>query len=258
MRRKDDDGRAEGPRTRALDAYAQLREDLLRGTLPPGGRLRIAELQARYGIGAIPLREALNRLCAEALVEKHEQRGFAAPPLDFDAYLDITNARLVVEEAALRLSVAARSRAWEDRLVLAFHRLSRAAPEPGREAERPDFLLTDAWAESHRAFHMALVDNCGGGWLTQFAGTLYDQSARYRTRRRQLSMATPPVRAHLVREHSEILDACVAGDADRAVGLLVTHYRRSVELVMGEAVAVEHQPLRFRLSAEPRAEAASG
>lgn len=248
--------RGEGARTRSQDAYACLREDLVRGALAPGSRLRIAELQTRYGIGAIPLREALNRLSAEALVEKRDQRGFAVPPLDIDAYLEITNARLVVEQAALGLSVAEGGRAWEERLVLAYHRLSRAAAEGG--SSPGDYLLTDGWAEAHRVFHITLVDNCGNPWLTSFASALYDQSARYRMRRRQLSNAAPPVRATLVQEHRDILDACVDGDVDRAVGLLVEHYRRSVEIVLGRLVDVLDGPLRFVLPSTSHRDAASG
>lgn len=233
------------PRTLAQDAYGLLREDIVRGTLAAGAKLRIAKLQADYGIGAIPLREALNRLSAEGMVTKVEQRGFAVPPLDFEAYLDITNTRLVIEDAALRRSIAAADRDWENRLVVAFHHLVKAGPEPGREEDSPGFLLSDAWAETHRVFHMTLVDNCGSAWLLTFARTLYDQSARYRQRRRQLSSRVAPVRANLIREHRDILDACVRRDADTAAQLLTEHYRRSVEIVLGMPIRLGSAPLRL-------------
>ncbi|MFN3614770.1 MAG: hypothetical protein ACK4WC_09460 [Rubrimonas sp.] len=87
------------------------------------------------------------------------------------------------------------------------------------------------------------------------------RAALPRRRRSAASLgATRPCasRSRSTAPSSEILDACVCGGADGAVGLLVTHDRRSVELVMGEAVVVETQPLQFRLSATPVDEAASG
>jgi GntR family transcriptional regulator, carbon starvation induced regulator len=242
-------------RTLSEEAYAALRRDIVRGSLAPGIKLRLAWLQKEYGFGALPLREALNRLSAEAMVEKHHQRGFFVPPLDLRACLDITNARLVVEDTAVRLSIARADRAWEERLVLAFHYLSRVAPEEGHDAVAPAFLLTEEWAETHRIFHLTLVDNCGNDWLVGFARTLYDQSARYRHRRRQLSAVSPPLRANLVREHRDILEAALRGDADTAVGRLIAHYQCSTEILLGQRVELVRAPLRFVLPDEGTADA---
>jgi GntR family transcriptional regulator, carbon starvation induced regulator len=38
--------------------------------------LQIEAMSERYGIGAAPVREALNRLSSEGLVERRSQRGF--------------------------------------------------------------------------------------------------------------------------------------------------------------------------------------
>lgn len=217
--------------SRSQAAYDALRRDLIDGVLEPGTRLMIGELQTAYDLGAIPLREALNRLSAEHMVLKSEQRGFSVPPLDLDDYLEIQNARLVIESAALRETLAARSGDWEDRMVVAMHHLVRAG-------QGEDFLLGDGWADSHRDFHATLISGCRNRRLLAYAANLYEQSARYRMRRRRLSSMRPPARASLVDEHRAIVDAALAGETERAVALLVEHYRRSVEIVYGTPIVL--------------------
>ena len=58
----------EADETASADAFTLLRADIISGALQAGSRLRFIELQARYGIGTSPLREALSRLAADRLV----------------------------------------------------------------------------------------------------------------------------------------------------------------------------------------------
>lgn len=81
------------PLSRSSEAYDRIRQDVIAGHLEAESKLTIADPQARYGMGAMPLREALNRLAAEQFVRKLEQRGFAVPPLEPPQFLEIQNAR---------------------------------------------------------------------------------------------------------------------------------------------------------------------
>ena len=68
---------AAGPKsTLASTVYHQLRDDLLRGVLETESKLRVEWVVSRYGAGASPVREALNRLASEGLLGRHDQRGF--------------------------------------------------------------------------------------------------------------------------------------------------------------------------------------
>ncbi len=224
--------------SRSSEAYDLMREDLINGTLIPGTKLIITDLQERYGIGAMPLREALNRLSAEQFVEKHDQKGFSVPPLNAEVFLEIQNARIVVESAALRESVATHAPEWEDRLVLAFHHLAKAA------RGGPDYLLSDAWSMAHARFHHELISGCKNSWLQTFASQLFQQSSRYRSRRRQIDSQTSGHQS-LVDEHFRIMDPAIKGDAETAVSQLIDHYQRSVEIVLKEKVDLSLSPLRF-------------
>src|SRR5690606_2674715 len=61
-----------GQATVASQLYQRLRADILLGELEPGSKLRLSALAQQYDAGAIPLREALNRLSAEQLVSQHD------------------------------------------------------------------------------------------------------------------------------------------------------------------------------------------
>jgi len=233
------------PPSLSQQAYIELRRDLVRGGFEPGTKLMISELQNRYGLGAMPLREALNRLSAEQIVEKTDQRGFFVPALHYEDYFHIQNARIVIESAALRETVANRTVDWEDRMVVCMHRLERAGPSG--DAGDMDFLFSEGWAENHRRFHTTLISGCTNTRLLSFAANLFEQSSRYRMRRRKLSSLRPPARAQLVDEHSAILDAALAGDAESAVDRLVDHYRYSLEIVSGRKIRISDDKTRFVL-----------
>ena len=55
--------------TLASSVYQQLRDDLLRGALEAESKLRVELVVSRYGAGASPVREALNCLAAEGLLD---------------------------------------------------------------------------------------------------------------------------------------------------------------------------------------------
>ena len=217
---------ANGISTRATSLYDQLRSDLLDGALPPGSKLAIEALAERYAASPTPLREALNRLVADGLVERREQRGFVVTGISAADLAEITQTRCWLEEIALRESIAAHSTAWEEALVLAHHRLSRTPRSlaDDRFEDNPD------WEPRHRAFHHALIGGCGSRWLLGFCEQLADQHHRYRRLSAPRAFATRPVKG----EHEQLLEAALAGDADGAVALLKAHFRRTAQVILDD------------------------
>ena len=100
--------------------------DLLDGVLEAESKLRVEWVVSKYGAGASPVREALNRLASEGLLGRHDQRGFFIMPVSASELEELTRTRCWLEERALRESIAHRTAEWEEQLVLALHRLGRA------------------------------------------------------------------------------------------------------------------------------------
>lgn len=213
--------------TRASAVYEQLRADITHGTLEPGSRLRVEAMGARYGVGASPLREALSRLSAEGLVDRTDQRGFSVAALKWDELPILTHNRVQLETLALRESIAARDSAWEDRLVLLVHRLSRTP----RSLSETHYEPNPAWETLHRDFHRALLAGCPSRWLRGFCDTLAEEAYRFR----QLAAGKSFSKRNEHAEHTAIFEAAIAGRADDAVRLLTEHYTRTSTLVATQA-----------------------
>lgn len=203
--------------------YATLRQDILRGALPPAGKMRIEELCRRYGVTSTPVREALNQLSREGFVERREQRGFYVAEASMTELEQLTNTRCWVEPIALREAIAHRTIEWEERIVLAYHRMSRIDRSIGGET----FKDNPEWEAAHRAFHMALIATCPSRWLIDFCGLLSDHAARYRN----LAMSVIYPARDIAGEHREIMDVVISGDTEQATATLIKHYRRTAQII---------------------------
>jgi DNA-binding GntR family transcriptional regulator len=212
--------------TAASNLCDLIRADLLAGAFEPGSKLAIDAVATRYSSGQTPVREALNRLTTEGLVQRLDQRGFAVAAVTANDLLEITKTRCWLEERGLRESIANRTPEWEEQLVLANHRLARTP----RSLSDKYFDNNPQWEPLHRAFHTALIGNCGSTWLIRFCEQLADQLFRYR----QLSVQRVFPNRHEGDEHRSIVEAAIAGDADKAVALLSAHYQRTADMIRND------------------------
>jgi len=215
-----------GVSTRATSLYDQLRQDLLGGELEPGSKLALEALAERYEASATPLREALNRLVSDGLVERREQRGFVVAAISEQDLAEITKTRCWLEELALRESIAAHTTAWEEALVLAHHRLAKTP----RSLSENAFQDNPEWEPLHRAFHRALISGCGSRWLLNFCEQLADQHHRYRS----LSAPRAFAKRKVSNEHQQLVDAALAGRVEEAVTLLRLHFERTAKVILDD------------------------
>jgi len=203
-------------------AHERLRGDVLAGHWQPGQKLLMHQLRHHYDMGASPLREALNRLATEGLVVHNDQRGFVVAQASVEQLRDLVRTRITLESVALGLSFARRSPAWEEGLVLAFHRLSRAP----RSVQPDNYEENPSWEQLHRAFHFALLQACDSPLLLGFCEQLYDQAYRYR----QLAARKAYKRRNELDEHRALFDAAMANRVDDARLLMAAHYEHTARI----------------------------
>jgi DNA-binding GntR family transcriptional regulator len=208
------------PTTRSAVVHAQLREDVLRGRLQPGSRLRFVELANRFGVSQSVVREALTRLAEQGLAVALPQQGFRVTPLDRKHLDDLTEARVFLETGVFRLAVERGDLGWESSVLAAHHQLSRTQKfsAPGE--------LNAAWFDAHEQFHQSLLQGCGNHRLFALASSLRDAASLYRW------WAHPMGDGHhrqLDREHQQLLDAVLGRDQESAADLLAQHIRRTSE-----------------------------
>ena len=220
---------AEALPTAAMAAYERMRSDIVRGVLPPDSRLRLADMAERYQCGVMPMREALNRLAAEAMVAYSGQRGFAVAPISVEDLRDLTRARVLLQEVAIRESVLNGDEAWEERIVVAQHRLART-PRYLDEERRE---LNPLYDTLHREFHTALVSACGSQWIITMCEDLFDRAERYRCVSRTYQ---PKPREN---QHKAIVEALLGRRVEDAIRLSQEHVQATCELALRAMTAQE-------------------
>ena len=124
--------RAAAAETLTDRAYTALEEMIVRLELPPGGAVSEAILSERLGIGRTPIREALQRLARERLVQILPRRGVIVSDINVKAQLRLLEVRreierLVARSAARRATPEERSRFAE--LAKAFERAARTGDD---------------------------------------------------------------------------------------------------------------------------------
>jgi GntR family carbon starvation induced transcriptional regulator len=210
-----------GNGTIAGTLYEHLRNDILYARLGPGQRLRSDVMRERYGGGVGTAREALNRLRAEGLVVQEDQRGFRVAPVSLAELAELTKTRCWVNEVAVTASIANGDQAWEEGVLLSFHRMSRFAPTADDTASR--MMLH----QLHRTFHASLYAACGSRWLTAFAETLFDGAVRYQN----LARADNSDDRDYDAEHRAIMEAAIARNAPAAIAILDRHFHETADRI---------------------------
>ena len=164
-----------GDATRATLLYRALKEDIIRGVLPPRDWLRIDALRERYQAGASPLREALNRLVGGGAGGADRISAVLRWPTSTTSDIDeIMFTRCALNEIMLPAALSRTAiAAWEERVVLAHYHLSKTPPFTSDGDANEDYLAR------HREFHMSILAPCGSRWLLELSEKLFDWTQRH-------------------------------------------------------------------------------
>jgi DNA-binding GntR family transcriptional regulator len=189
--------------------YAALREAIVSGDLAPNARLVESDLGTAYEMSRGAVRTALIRLEQEGLVVREPHKGARVRQVSDDEAVEILQARAVLEGLAVRLTAQRIDDAGAERL--------RACLARQRDLlELGDLLgASDANAD----LHAALLELSGHGTALRLIRALNSQTVRYQYR----TILIPGRSAASVEEHAAIVEAVIAGDADRAEKAMRNH-----------------------------------
>jgi DNA-binding GntR family transcriptional regulator len=234
--------------TRGETAFLDIRRDILAGRLLPGERLQFSALSSRYEASVGVLREALSRLAEQGLVISEPQQGYSVAPVSIEDLQDLTAARIEIETAALRRSLAAGDLVWESRLVAAHHLLDRT---PQLSDDDPRMVRED-WSAAHARFHEVLLEACQSRRLRDIATALRDTSELYRRWSRYLRTEED---RDIPGEHELMLRAALDRDVEGAVKLLAQHieYTTNALIAAGKLAADSESAPADGGTARPRA-----
>jgi DNA-binding GntR family transcriptional regulator len=205
------------------DVHAQLREEILIGGLKPGERLLVQPLSQRFKVSLSVVREALTRLAEQGLAKSTPQIGFTVTALSVDDLLDLTRARVDIENLMIARAVVEGDMAWESAVVATHHAVAGTpSSDPVTGAINP------TWRVMHSDFHAAVASGCGSPVLQRIRAELYDKAELYRA----WAVRVYPDR-DVIAEHRRICDAVLDRDAARATDLMAAHITLTTDLLLG-------------------------
>ncbi|MEE8599464.1 GntR family transcriptional regulator [Euzebya tangerina] len=193
---------AEPPPSQAHAAYEALRDMLVTLEIRPGEPISEAVLMERLGVGRTPLREAVNRLTEERLVQKYPRRGTFAAEINLADLPLLTDLRREIE--ALAAGLAAYSATESDREALRALSPQEGDVRPG--GDPAEQMRKDT------AIHRHIYEATHNHFLIETASRYHAHSTRLWY---QFTDRLTDLGSH-VDEHRALIAHICAGEADRA------------------------------------------
>lgn len=204
-----------GAAARTLEA---LRQRIIALDLPPDTVLSRNDLARQYDISQTPLREALQRLEAEGLVDIYPQSRTVVTRIDTTQIYEAHFLRLAVETEVLRRLAESCDAATLDRLRMI---VSLQETLAGNPAEIPAFQELD------EVFHQTLMAAVGQPGLH----ALLRARSGHLNRVRRLDLPGPGKIKRILDGHRAIIEALAAHDPEAAQAAIREHLSQTVSRV---------------------------
>ncbi|MGD9921067.1 MAG: GntR family transcriptional regulator, partial [Pseudorhodoplanes sp.] len=138
--------------------YYELRDRAMRYDFKPGSRINEKALGEQLGVARATLREALNRLVAEGLLEFVLNKGFFRKAISVDEVFDLYQVRIALERRAVLLAIQRAS----DADIAAVKDYWVGVMQRSEKLATGDLLLAD------EEFHRRLIALSGNKELASF------------------------------------------------------------------------------------------
>jgi DNA-binding GntR family transcriptional regulator len=192
-------------------AVTKIKKLLFAGVVQPGEPVREEWLSSRLGISRPPVREAVQALVQQGLLERLPRRGVRAVTLTDADVWEIYSLRSVLDKFALELGIPVKDPALLQPLRAAVEKM-RSSSQAGDHA---------ANVEANREFHLSLIALGGNKRLLHTYENLMNQM--------QLLMSVNLSRESMEHQeigavrHEQLLAAIESGDLAEALAALAAH-----------------------------------
>lgn len=199
----------------AARAYHALERMIVMLELAPGSFVTEGALIDRLGLGRTPVREAIQRLAWEGLLDIRPRAGIAIAPLHAGDWVRVLDARRGVEILLARSAARYVTRAAADR----FHAAALAMQDAALSGSVQAFL------EADKAFDEALAFAADNVFAARLAAPLQTHSRRFWFRYKAETGLAEAAEHHvgLIRSILAGDEELAAQDAERLMTLLLAH-----------------------------------
>lgn len=196
-------------RLRRVTAYERLKDAIQHADLEPGQPLSETRLSEWLGISRTPVREALQQLAQEGLVDVIPGRAVTVAARSVQDVLDVVHLRMLLEPELVRLASETASPSELESLKESVAKM-QAAIEVGDQM---------AWSKADTQFHEVIGGACPNAMLNE---TVLQMRNRVHQIANVDSQTNPTRLAECTQEHQEIVhfmirrDSAAAAEATRA------------------------------------------
>jgi DNA-binding GntR family transcriptional regulator len=183
-------------------AYELIRTEILTCVLAPGQQVAQAQLVEKFGLGMTPVREALQRLTYDGLVQPYPRFGYIVSPVTESLVRHLFEYRLILETAVVRLAAV---RGGDEQ----FARLVESAHFTYVYHNRAEYVR---FLEQNALFHNSIGRLSGNPRLVEALAGLLDEL----TRVFHLGLDLRDSAAEMQAEHIALAAALQARDTGRA------------------------------------------
>ena len=199
---KDDQLAADTPRLLSEITYERIKEAIRNGELEPGQPLSETKLSKMLGISRTPVREAIQQLAQEGLVQVIPGRAITVASLSVREVMNVVHVRSILEPEVARLAAASISPDSLKNLKVVIQEMEETMDNGNRTA----------WAKADNRFHEILSEACPnkllGDMVIQVRNRISYLSTDNQTDYNRMLACT--------QEHRRVVEAIAAGDPQAA------------------------------------------
>ena len=197
----------------AGQVYEIIKKDIITCTFKPGQQIAQQQLADRYSVGVTPVREALQKLTREGLIQPIPRFGYLVTPITVADVAEVFELRTILETAAARLAAL---RATPEQL----EHLSELA------SSTYIFKVRDSYSDflvHNREFHVAVALASGNRRLVASVAQVMDEM----TRMFHLGLDVKDSAGEMRDEHQELVEMLRRKDSVRAEQVVLAQILRS-------------------------------
>ena len=192
------------------EVYKIIKEGIVKRKLLPGTQLKESDLVESLGVSRTPIREALNQLSKEGIIEIFPRRGAFVKNCTKEEVSEILILREVLEGVAARLATSQMSNTMVSKLETFFRDCRKG--------------LMD-YAEADERFHTEIIRASGSRRLIELVSNLKDSLQMLDMR--AVSFRYPERIKSSLAEHRKIIEAFKARDGALAETLTREHFQHT-------------------------------
>jgi DNA-binding GntR family transcriptional regulator len=195
--------------------YEQLRNDIINQDITWGERLNVNELQEKFGISCTPIREAINRLQKEGLVEYKNNVGANVIEIEEKDINEIQEVGFTMDSAAIRYAMETDS---TDAIAKELEEHIRGYQEAADEFNRSQCI---------EGFINVFYKYAENSRLVAMAQLIKGQQSMLRS-----TYSKEKKGPSNMEDHIRIYNSVLSGDVNAAIKALEDNYKKGTELLL--------------------------